>query len=782
MLTSRLVQYHLSIFHIAIVSLLTGASGASLSQGANVPAALTVPPPASTGTVPDRMATQAARTATIQDLSPQPDGQAEAAGMGTAEEAPPVPVLPDLPDSGPRYVTPIEGPGADAFQLGVAAYGRHDAVQAESAFRSVVAQHPHGLLADAAHAFLAELLIDEEGTPHSRQMAIDAYRRIIRDFPRTSNGGRAYWRIGDLYVAMNMRTEAHGAYEHGAATLVEGDDADRALLGAATNYAAAKTWREAERLFKRVNGRTMDEVIREHSTIGLADVFYAQKHFQSAQPLYEEAWRRWPAFLKERPASLLRAADNAGLAGRPVLARQISLTFYNLYPQSGQAPQALLQIGDSFRQTGPQAQAVLFYGETILRYPESPTAPAARMRLAQMGLEQASADREHLLKATVESLFRTGPTPNLDTVERAQVLRAVAAATPKAISGSEALYHLGEHYEATNDPAHMIQAYGAAVSRVGRIPDDPWPTAAGQRLTLLVTPLILAALAEKDDFKAVSFFQPLWGSDEAIFAGDDMILAMAGAYRRVGFTPEAVRLYQYLLQARSGPSIREESIINLGQTYLDQEDFSAARQVFDRYRLQYPLGRWKTEALRWLILSYRGQGDHEGVIRTSRRWFQLYPTHPARQEIRRMLAQALASAGHTEEALQLYADLERINARANAADPDLLIQYADLLYQVKRYDDAVTRYWQALRAAPAPRQTDWVRLQLARVWRVQAHVAAARGVLDDLSRLTDDELVARASASMRADLNGTGKVGVGGPGTRLAGEAPGPAPTTKGGS
>ncbi|MDE3119705.1 MAG: hypothetical protein KGL03_11905, partial [Nitrospirota bacterium] len=109
----------------------------------------------------------------------------------------------------------------------------------------------------------------------------------------------------------------------------------------------------------------------------------------------------------------------------------------------------------------------------------------------------------------------------------------------------------------------------------------------------------------------------------------------------------------------------------------------------------------------------------------------------------------------SDGALRLYAEVERTGILARPTGVAALIQYADLLQASRRYDDAVTRYWQALRASPDAAQTDWIRIQLARVWRAQDHRPAARQLLKDLNRLTTDELLARLAASMQADLAAT---------------------------
>jgi len=666
--------------------------------------------------------------------------------------------VPDLPDAGPRYVRPLEGPAASLFEQGLAAQSREAWAEAETFFNQALARDPSGPLADAAQAYLAERLVAEPGPGmvQRRQAAITAYRRIIRDFPRTANAARAYWRIGDLYVAMDMRAEGQASYEHATANLPAGADADRAWLGLAIAYAAEQRWREAARIFTQLHTQTADDVIRRYSTVGLADALHRDRQFAAAQPLYETVGQHWLDFLKGRPGSLLHAIENAKHTTREALTRRWSLQFYNLYPGAEQAPSALVDVADSFYREGARERATMFYAEAIVRYPDSPAAGLGRVRLAEMGFEDATSD--HALQSAVKALFRDGPAPSLDTTERRKVLRAVADAGGDRRAGSEALFRLGEQHEALSEPTNAIAVYRELVAKEGRLQDDPWPALGWRRLAALLTPRLVAALKQGDDLQAITFFHPLWAADDRIFVDRGITLKMAAIYRRLGFTPEAVRLYQSLLQGSSDGAIREEALFYLGQTYLDQEDFAAARHVYDRYRLQYPLGRWKTDALLLLARAHQGLQNYDTVSTLCRRWLRLYPTHPDGQAVRLMLAHALVEEGHTEEALHVYAELEREGTMARPSEVTALVRYADVLYHARRYDDAVTRYRQALRAQPAPVQADWIRLQLARIWRAQAHRAAARGVLKELNGVTTDELIARLSASMQADL-ATGTTG-----------------------
>lgn len=669
---------------------------------------------------------------------------------------PVVPIgLPDLPDDGPRFTTPVEGPGAASFMEGVEAYGRRDFKTARTAFRTIVEQHAGSPLVGPARAFLAELVAADKANARNRMPAIEAYRAVLRDFPRTPNAARAQWRVGDLYAEMGLRIEAQATYEHGLNDFLTGADADRALLGLAVNFTGWNKWREAEHRFQNLKDHAGNTVVLQYATLGLADTLYTEGQSQDALAFYEEVYARWPEFFKKRPQSFLKFIDTAMALGQDHLGRRLSTTLYNMYPQMPEASLLLVRIGDSFRRAGLRDRAGMFYTEAVSRYADSLGSAIARMRLAELSFELITAEKGLVLRLMVQAQFRYGPVLNLDGEEQRATLRTVADEQAKLAIGSEALYHLGEQFEAIQDWEQTIQAYRKLIARAGRIPDDPWPAAAGRRLSVLLEPWIDNALQAHDDLGVVNLFHQAGRLAENSFSTNkpllQVLLQVAGAHRRIGFTPEAVKLYLDLVQNGAAMHLREEALVGLGQSYMDQGDYVAARQVFERYWIQYPSGRWKAEALRWLAEAFQADDKHAGTIRICRRWLQNFPSpaHPLRPDMLLMLAQALVKDGEVAEGLRVYAEAERAGALAK---PPALIRYADLLVQEKRYDEAVTRYQVALRTDLDATQAEWVRFQLARIRRTQTHYADARSVLQELANLSQDDFVDRLSVSMQTGL------------------------------
>jgi TolA-binding protein len=659
--------------------------------------------------------------------------------------------LPDLPDGGPRYEKPVRGAGAAAFEQGVNAYEHHRYQEAKEAFQQVVAQHPDSVLVEPARAFLAELLLADQRTQRGFAEAIAAYFAILRDFPSSPNQARNRWRLGDLYTAMELYAEAQGMYERALADSPTGQDEERALLGLAVNFLKWEKWQEAERYFQLLRTRASDQAVLRLATIGMADTFYAQQRLNEAQSLYDASYRRWPDFVKQHPEVLLKYAEATMALGQDPLARRLYNILYNLYPQAAEAPIALVQIGDSYRRGGLPEKAGLFYAEAVVHHPKTLGETVARMRLAELGVEKVSAGRGRRLRMEVENLFREGPTPSTDLMVEQGVFQSTAEAHADWALGSEALFHLGERFELQRNWLQAVRTYRQLRGREGQILGDSWPGAAGRRLSAILEPRLNRALEEQDGLAVITLFHLPGGKAEDVFADDHLLFRVAAVHRKIGFTEEAVRLQQALLKRRLILPLKEEALMELGQCYMDQEDYVAAKQVFERYRIQHPLGRWKAEALRFLALAYRAQRDHLGAVRASRRWLENIPApaHPLRPGMLLLLAEELAESGDTEEAFQVYQEAGRTGA---LTQPAALIRYADLLAREKRYDEAVTQYRLALRASPEATQEEWARFQMARIRRAQNHQADARSQLQELAEMSQDDLVDRLTRSMQAAL------------------------------
>jgi tetratricopeptide (TPR) repeat protein len=387
------------------------------------------------------------------------------------------------------------------------------------------------------------------------------------------------------------------------------------------------------------------------------------------------------------------------------------------------------------------------YRTVIVRFPSTPEASQARLRLTEVGKDLAMQAGDRTLALEVQSGFQVHSPLPVAPEQRVQVLQAVSQEQPFDALGSEALVRLGEHFQAAGREEEAVHHFLLACRRNGVVSGDPWPETARRRLADLIKPALEEALHSADDWRVVLAFHRADTCIDWLALEEELVLRGADAHRRLGFSAGAVELYQQVLHRQPGSRGRQEALIGLGRAYLDQDDPGAARQVLERYQLENPLGPYRMEALRYLAEAWNRLGDAQGVVKVCRRWLKLHDAHPTQDsqynEILLQLADAQASLGaHAEAAVTL--DLaERVGA---IADLPTILRFARVLAQAGRITAATARYGDVVRMAPASDEADLARFHLSRLWLTQRQYAEAALIADKGRAEARNEVIKRAMA------------------------------------
>jgi len=614
-----------------------------------------------------------------------------------------------LPDDGPSYDRTVEGPGALQFQEAVKAFTRGQYAVARAGFAALATLDSASALIPPLKAFLADLTLLEDPTDHGRREAITQYRSIIGLYPKNVNAFRALWRVGDVYVEMGWFQEAIAAYEYALSRELPHHDADRSLLALGVTLGELGRWTEAERVFDTVRKRATDDRFVVRATLDQANALYAQGRKRDALPLYDLLYRRWLNLLKKNPDALQQYGDALFETQELRRACDIDVLLYNLFPSHRHAGMALVRLGDSNSRLGLRAPAELFYTAAQTQYADTAAAVVARMRLSRIEQEISASAGEDFLRKKVEGMIRGGGISYLDPSEGEELYKAIVLEHHDDILGSEALFHLAEHYELRGVPSRAIEVYQDVTRRTGVIPNDPWPQTAGLHLTSILKPQLEAALKSKQDVRVLTLFHSHGQAPEQHYIGTQTLLEVADRHRRLGFPTEAVHLYQMLVKNRKAAALHEEALLGLGESYLDQLDPAAARNVFESFRLQYPQSARSTLVSRQLTTAMLEQGDHQSAIRVMRQWTRLHPRDVARGRIYVTLARTLAEDEKRQEAVAAFEDALRNDALR--APQDLLL-YADLLLKLNKPERAVDLYRQVLKAGPDSAEAEWARVQI----------------------------------------------------------------------
>lgn len=650
-----------------------------------------------------------------------------------------------LPDDGPRLEGQSTGIDGLAWQEGQSAYKKQAWAEAQRFFAKIVTDYPESPLVPSAKAFLIELALREDSSGQGRALGIQEYKKLVRDHPQSVNARRAEWRIGDLYFEQGWYQEAQVFYEQAMAHAESRHfDGPRSLLGLGYAYMAMGKWSEAEHAFSNVRTRTEHEPLLQGATLGMAHALYRQQRYADAQPLFDLAYRRWPRLVKADPLALQRFAVTEIRLQHEASARELLLLLYNLYPRHEHTPAALLQLAESLRASANQRLAEFVYALLPALYPYSVPATTAKLRLAVQQTEMMQTGGVESLGRTVSAMMHDVPTPFQSAASYRSLLEDIATREAANPAGSEALFYLAKVAEQSNDMHRAIGLYRDITLKTGQV-NDPWAAKAVDRLAVLLTPWIEAAIASQDDLTVVSLFHRHGSVARQRYARSPLLLQIADAHRRLGFAAEGSSLYQQVIKVHNDPALIEPALIGLGKIYLDQRDPDAARKVFERYRFQFPLGTYEGEVVLLLVQAMRQQRDMQGLLHLCRTWLLRHPGHRERPAMYLQLAKTLGELDKLEESALAYEEGFKAGAVASS---ETLLAYADTLSRLNRHERAIAVYQSVLEKKPKVRQAEWARLQTAQHWTALKQYDRATVALAELGR-ADDEMVNRLSASLK---------------------------------
>lgn len=168
----------------------------------------------------------------------------------------------------------------------------------------------------------------------------------------------------------------------------------------------------------------------------------------------------------------------------------------------------------------------------------------------------------------------------------------------------------------------------------------------------------------------------------------------------------------------------------------------------ERYRLEYPTGRFDQEALHLLVQAMDEDGDMASLLHFCRAWMLHHPAHPERPWMYQQMASVFIRLNKQEEAIIATEEAFKAGAPKTV---NALIAYADLLAQMKQYQQAIEVYHTVVEKKPAPAQLHWARLQIVRGWQALNQHDRATVALAELGQ-TDDPLVTRFTGTYRESI------------------------------
>jgi tetratricopeptide (TPR) repeat protein len=178
---------------------------------------------------------------------------------------------------------------------------------AENQFDQVIERYPSHALAAQSMFFKAYSYLERGESTRAE--------KLMRDFIQKYRGhqwtGKAYEKLGDIYVDLRQSSKAIDAYQLAAAHDAQPADRQYALFKLGNAYMDAGNAPHSIETFKKVieSGEKNNSLFRvPDSHYRIADQKYQQKDFKSALDMYQKATRKYPTF-QETPWGLFQIGN-----------------------------------------------------------------------------------------------------------------------------------------------------------------------------------------------------------------------------------------------------------------------------------------------------------------------------------------------------------------------------------------------------------------------------------------------------------------------------------------
>lgn len=169
-----------------------------------------------------------------------------------------------------------------------------------------------------------------------------------------------------------------------------------------------RKYAEAEQSFGIVLDKYPESSQLEEASVGLSRALVQQGKDERAQVILDFISKRWPRYYINDPDFLLMQAANDEKLNREDAALALDWLYVNLDPERKTNAPLLLKMGDTYMKRGNAQAANFVYGEILNRFPDSPAAVTARMRLAEKGIYDSPINYTEMAR-----VFSKGDNPTL---------------------------------------------------------------------------------------------------------------------------------------------------------------------------------------------------------------------------------------------------------------------------------------------------------------------------------------------------------------------------------
>ncbi|HEX8916661.1 MAG TPA: tetratricopeptide repeat protein [Humisphaera sp.] len=649
-----------------------------------------------------------------------------------------------------RFIDPKPGPTIDERLATADTLLTNDRAEAATeVLRGLLAEDPAKLQPPQSalvHLYLARAI---EQVQRSRKLDVaDNYKRIIQHSAAAEKAGQhldaaAHRRVAESYEALGKPGEAVDAYRKAVAA-----DPEKALslqrkvielLVGRGEHDAAETALVGYLSDRRLSGGERAWGLGERSRI-LAD----RGRFGDASSLLDEAIRteKDPLLLGELHYRLGYCQYRLGNPGEAE--RYLRLARGQLRASHPHDADAALLLGKILQAAGKHKEAVSFFQDVIVNYPDVPGALAAK---AGRGTSRiAVGDDDAGLTDLTDAAREVSDRPSRNK-QKPEVLAALRAGSKQLddrgnLGGALELLALEQTLEETPTAeffgrlSRLYERRAAQVEQAAAaLADGPEKVKRAQQARALLT---------KAGDAAVAYSRGLTVRDDAGYA--QALWRGVELYDRAGDLPRVIEALEVFIAERPEDPLTPEALLRLGKAFHASGKFDKAIEAFQRNQFRYGNTLAASKSGVPLALSFVAKGPAsypkaEAALKATLENPLLTPDAEEFRQAIYELAQLYYRTGRYEEAGQR---LDELTKRYPQDERTTQVLYLTA--------DSLRKSAQLLKAElkPAPADPTAAAQQIAR----QAEVTAAyRDRLSSAKRLYDQVIDSYRAAAPRTDLD-----------------------------
>lgn len=565
--------------------------------------------------------------------------------------------------------------------------------------------------------------------------ALQAYKYAARKFPKSKFLDHTLHKLAVLYDELGYTLEAKAAYRQGLKRNRRSIYNQARKNGLASLLVKEGKYREAYLAFQKTLKTNPKDSAAQSAYFEIANYYFDQKDYPRALEIYEEAARRWPLELAERPRVNFNMGEIYFSQKKYGNARKHYFNLINLTPKTGKAGQALNRIGDSYLLEGKHLNALYVFDESAKKRPASPHTQYAKIRMADIGVLNPNLKTPDVIfdvspyyqpLKTYESVIREAQ--NVETLAEATLSRGIAYLRGQnyllAIEAFKKLVPLGPESRIFKEARKFIKQ--ALIFLVDRYAKQ------GGALPILYaySDFVSLSVGTIDDLKT--------------------LLQIGEAYQSIGMFPEALNMYERVKELDVRNLYSDRILLNLGQIHLEKKNYSEAELVARSFLKNYPLSKRLPEIMKLLGGSFKGQGKYEEALIIYRDLLSRGPKYQT--EAHYLMGAVYEAMKDTRKEIAAYRKTIDTFDRKTRIIPNYIraafYKLGSALFQNGQYAEATDALSAAMQLFPEHPRREWSEYLLAQSYKQLNKTPEEKKQLEKmLEQEAGDDLLKKAAAA-----------------------------------